>query len=90
MAEVLDQLPMWARQGRREKYPYDEWFDGQVWLLTRGVDFVQERGGMTHRIRRSAAKRNLKVTVAHCQMPTGAEVIVVKARGACSGPDKSS
>ena len=54
MAEILDRMPHWVKQGRREIYPYDDWFDGQVWMLTRGVDFVQERRGMGARLRSAA------------------------------------
>jgi len=82
MAEILDRMPAWARRGRREIYPYDEWFDGQVWLLTRGVDFVQERRGMAHRIRSAAYNRGLRVSVNQRELPNGNEVIVIKKIGA--------
>ena len=65
MAEVLEALPEWAGQGRRETYLYDLWFDGKPWLLTRGEDFTQERRGMAHRIRHAAKRRGVEVTVAH-------------------------
>lgn len=65
MASVLKEVPHWAQQGRRESYPYDSWFDGQVWKLVRGEDFVQPRGQMAHRIRAAAQKRNLRVLVSH-------------------------
>ena len=78
MAEVLEKLPSWAKRGRRTIYPYDQWFDGQVWLLTRGIDFVQERRGMATRIRSISKHRGLKITVSHRELPNGAEVVVVK------------
>ena len=81
MAEILDKMPAWAKRGRREVYPYDEWFNGQVWLLTRGVDFVQERRGMSHRIRAAARNRGLRVSVSQREMPNGTEVIVIKKIG---------
>ena len=80
MAEILDRMPHWVRQGRREVYPYDEWFDGQVWLLTRGVDFAQDRRGMASRIRSAAKARGFLVSIGHREMPNGAEVIVVGPR----------
>ena len=80
MAEILDRMPTWVRQGRREVYPYDEWFDGQVRWLTRGVDFVQERRGMAARIRSAAKTRSFAVSIGHREMPHGAEVIVVGPR----------
>ena len=60
MPDVLDELPEWARTGRREKYPYDRWFDGKVWLLHEGVDFEQDRRGMANRIRHAAKKRGVR------------------------------
>jgi len=73
-------MPNWVRQGRRETYPYDEWFDGQVRMLTRGVDFAQDRRGMAHRIRSAARARDFLVSIGHREMPNGTEVIVVGPR----------
>ena len=81
MAEILEKMPHWAKQGRRETYPYDDWFDGQVWLLTRGVDFVQERRGMASRIRAAAQSRGLHLTCSQREMPNGTEVIAIKVIG---------
>jgi len=39
MAARLDTWPG-GLNGRREKYPWDEWLDGSIWLLTRGLDFA--------------------------------------------------
>jgi hypothetical protein len=78
MADVLDELPEWARGGRREKYPYDRWFDGQVWLLHEGVDFEQDRRGMANRIRHAAKKRGLRVTVSHRDEDGRGEIVVQK------------
>ena len=80
MAEILDRMPHWVRQGRRETYPYDEWFDGQVRILTRGVDFAQDRRGMAARLRSAAKSRGFIVTIGHREMPNGTEVIVVGPR----------
>ena len=79
MAEILDRMPHWVKQGRREIYPYDDWFDGQVWMLTRGVDFVQERRGMGARLRSAAKSRGTKVKLGHREMPNGNEIIVLQA-----------
>ena len=78
MAERLKELPYWATQvGRRETYPYNEWFDGEPWLLRRGVDFVQPRAQFAARIRAAAQKRHIKVLVAH-KTVDDVEVIVVQ------------
>jgi len=80
MAEILDRMPIWVRQGRREEFPYDEWFDGQIWMLTRGVDFTQERRGMASRCRHAAKTRNINVSIGHREMPNGLEVVVIGPR----------
>lgn len=79
MAEILNRMPHWVKQGRREIYPYDNWFDGRVWSLTRGVDFVQERRGMAARIRTAAKSRGIKLKLGHREMPNGDEIIVLQA-----------
>ncbi len=89
MAEVIEALPEWARGGRREKYPYDRWFDGQVWRLDEGVDFEQDRRGMAYRIRAAAKKRGIRVTVAH-RDEDGRGVIVVKALSLGESDDSES
>ena len=76
MPDVLDDLPEWARTGRREKYPYDRWFDGKVWLLHEGVDFEQDRRGMANRIRHAAKKRGVRVTVSHRDNDGRGEIVV--------------
>jgi|TARA_Y100000310_G_scaffold342772_1_gene447362 hypothetical protein len=82
MAEKLEQMPSWAHRGRREYYPYDTWFDGTPWLLTRGVDFVQERRGMVARIRMAATRRNFKVWIGQRANPeTGTDEISVQKTG---------
>ena len=60
----------------------DEWIDGQVRMLTRGVDFVQDRRGMASRIRSAAKTRGFAVSIGHREMPNGTEVIVVGPRRA--------
>jgi len=58
--------PDWTTQtGRKETYPYDEWFNGTTWRLRRGTHFVQPRRQMAHRIRHAAKKRGLEVSVRH-------------------------
>ena len=39
MAEVIDELPKY-KVGPEAKYPWEQWFDGQVWKLTKGADFL--------------------------------------------------
>ena len=76
MSRVLEEMPGWAegdRQGRREAYPYDEWFDGKVHELTSPEDFVQNIRTMTANIKRAAERRRIKAKVVH-----NGTVIIVK------------
>ena len=77
MSRVLEEMPGWAegtRQGRREAYPYDKWFDGKVHELTSPEDFVQNIRTMAANIKRAAERRRIRVKVAH-----NGEVIIIKA-----------
>ena len=77
MSRVLDEMPVWAkgpRVGRREAYPYDNWFDGQVHELNSPDDYVQNIRTMAANIKRAAERRRIKVSVAH-----NGTVIIVKA-----------
>ena len=77
MSRVLEEMPGWAegsRQGRREAYPYDKWFDGKPHELTSPEDFVQNIRTMAANIKRAAERRRIKVKVAH-----NGKVIIVKA-----------
>lgn len=75
MARVIAEPPAWVSRrgpGRREIYPYDDWFDGQVYELTSPDDFTVNIRTMRLYIKRAAERRGLKVVVEH-----DGEVIVV-------------
>lgn len=63
MARVVDELPPLG--GGEPKYPWDQWLDGQVWLLDPAVDFPP--GVKTHGFRSAAANaargRGLRVAI---------------------------
>lgn len=63
MPRVLDALPAQTRRGsgRDEKYPFDEWFDGNVYELVEGEDFDAKRSTMATVIHTAATKRDLIV-----------------------------
>jgi len=42
MSEIVDVFDFRKGLGRKEAYPWDDWADGQVRKLTRGVDFRAE------------------------------------------------
>lgn len=60
MAERLTEWPDW-RVGHRSKYPWDEWFDGNVWMLQQDRDFTASPERMRQMIGMTARKRGLKV-----------------------------
>ncbi len=45
------------RAGRPAKYPWDEWFDGSAWRITRGQHFDLEPSNMAAVIRTKAGNR---------------------------------
>lgn len=44
-----------------ELYPYDDWFDGDVWKLQMFEDFFVEPGSMQSAVYQAARKRGLKI-----------------------------
>jgi hypothetical protein len=64
MPRVLEELPKAARgsgAGRAEKYPFDEWFDGNIYELVEGEDFEAKRSTLATVIHNAATKRDLIV-----------------------------
>jgi hypothetical protein len=64
MPRVLEELPKAARgsgSGRAEKYPFDEWFDGNIYELVEGEDFEAKRSTLATVIHNAATKRDLIV-----------------------------
>jgi hypothetical protein len=60
MAEILDDYEF-GKVGRNDGYPYDEWFDGQVWKLYQGVDFDCGLVSMRVNLYNAARKRGIKI-----------------------------
>ena len=84
MTTVIHELPQWAiafrgKGGTPAVYPYDQWFDGRVHLLIRGVDFRMSRYQMASVIRKQAERRKVVLsTIAHREAE-GDEFICVQA-----------
>jgi hypothetical protein len=58
--EVNEVPPRTRRGGRREKYPYSEWFgSGKIICLTAGEHFNAEPYKMCELLRRAARNRNV-------------------------------
>lgn len=49
-----------AKSGRPEKYPWEEWSDGQTRVITRGVDFTCEVDSIQNNIHVWARRNSLK------------------------------
>lgn len=63
MPRVLEGLPAQTRAnaGRGEKYPFDEWFDGNVYELVEGEDFESKRSTMATVLHTAASKRDMLI-----------------------------
>lgn len=69
------------------EYPWDEWLNGETWLIVKGEDFTSTVRSMGVSIRKAAKKRDLGVSVTtyvdpktHERMP---EQLVVHAWALC-------
>jgi hypothetical protein len=49
-------------------YPWDKWFDGDIWMLTEGEDFQGHPLMMERVIRTSATNQKVKVNMRHVAM----------------------
>jgi hypothetical protein len=59
MAEVDKDFDFTAHHGNI-RYPWEKWFDGQVWRLNRGEDFEIPTISMRTQIFTNASRRGLK------------------------------
>ena len=59
MSEIVDVFDFRKGLGRKEAYPWDEWADGQVRKLTRGVDFRAEVSSFQNAAYAWARRHNL-------------------------------
>ena len=58
MAKKLKELPA----GTRSRYPWDDWFDGEVWELTEGEDYTVSTDNMRTAVHSAAKTRGGKAT----------------------------
>jgi hypothetical protein len=58
-----------------ERYPYDEWFDGDVWRLKMYEDFYVHPGSMQSAVYQAARKRGLKVRT---HIPTTEDALYIQ------------
>ena len=62
MAEVLESYDF-QRAGRQPNYPYDQWFDGQIWKLQHMVDFECQANSLRQAFYGAAKRRGIRVKV---------------------------
>jgi len=63
MAKILEALPAQVRLGRTERYPWADWFDGQVRLLESGIDYDAETISMKSCAYAAARRHGVKITM---------------------------
>ena len=73
MAEVLEDFEFIHH---RTVYPWDEWLNGQIWQLKKGVDFETEIVSMYNLIRTTAKRRKLLIRI-----QTTSDSIILKVTG---------
>lgn len=60
MARKVQELPS---RSRSENYPYDEWFDGDIWEISQDEDFPKANvNSMRANLQGAAKRRGLKLT----------------------------
>tara|TARA_B100000427_G_scaffold229329_1_gene192598 strand:- start:1140 stop:1370 length:231 start_codon:yes stop_codon:yes gene_type:complete len=62
MAEILESFKF-KEVGRGSRYPYDQWFDGQIWKLTHLVDFDCQPSSLRQAFYSAARRKDLKIKV---------------------------
>jgi hypothetical protein len=72
----------------RNRYPWDEWFDGDIWKLKEGEDFDSNPLMMERVIRTKASNRNnkAKVRLRHLPASNGDAASIVLQRTDVVGP----
>ena len=62
MAEVLEDYDF-PRAGRQPNYPYDQWFNGQIWKLQYMIDFECQANSLRQCFYGAAKRRGIRVKV---------------------------
>ena len=63
MAQVLESYDF-KRVGRQPQYPYDQWFDGQICKICKGIDFDCTVESMRVSLFTTAKKRGVRIRTA--------------------------
>ena len=88
MATLVTEFPKTV--GRPEKYPYAQWFDGQMWALEEGVDFTTSVDSLRGAINSAKKKRKIAVRTAAVTDPaTGRHIVTIQKTGEAAKPVKA-
>lgn len=62
MADTTNMWPTWAQPtGQRTEYPWDDWFNGDIWVLTHGRDFTAKLASFRVIAYAAARRRNIRL-----------------------------
>lgn len=77
-----------AESKGRNRYPWNDWFDGDIWKITQGTDFDTSPLMMERIIRTRASNKNhkAKVTLRHIPALNGDSASIVLQRTDIPGP----
>ena len=78
MAEILDNFEF-ARRGRGPSYPYDKWFNGQIWKLEEYVDFECKPTSLRSAMYMAARARNIELNTSLGTDRDGFNYVIVQA-----------
>jgi hypothetical protein len=76
MARVLDSFPAAHWGGSAPVYPWHLWFDGRVWELEQGKDFVTSRHTFRNTASCAARRRQLVIETV---LPRGENTVIIRA-----------
>ncbi len=72
MSEILESYNF-TSSGRKSIYPYDEWFDGQIWKLTKGFDFECQPNSLRQAFYKAANRKGIRI---HVSLLANGDVVV--------------
>jgi hypothetical protein len=78
VAEILENFDF-AKRGRGPSYPYDKWFDGQIWKLEEYDDFDCKPTSLRSALYTAAQKRNLRLHTSIGKDAGGLAFVIVQA-----------
>lgn len=68
--------------GRRNRYPWDEWLDGQIWVLRKGEDFHSSCEAFRVTVGNETSKRKVRYRTTR----VGADEIAIQCLGPVEAP----